>query len=799
MTARRPRVLDAAIGIAGAYCAKVFADAGAHVDHLEDPGEDPLRRSLSGSLYEHLHLGAHPVEGDAEALAAGYDVVLTGDAELPERLLAAHPSLVVVSITPFGTGGPWRDRPATEFTLQAACGSTGERGSADDGPLAAGGRLGEWITGTYAAVGALAALRRARRQGVGAHVDASMLDAMAVTMVTFPSVFAELSGWPELRGATRHRETPSIEPTADGWIVVTTNSATQFTDFLVMIERPDLLEDEALRLAANRVARRDEFLRAVHAWTTPRTSEEVLEQAGLFRIPAGPVLNGETVPEFEHFRARGVFSPEPGGRFIRPRLPYRMGPTTDAPNLLPAVAGSDPTGRPLAPTVNGTGPPHGVGAAHPPAAGMSGAGPVGASGGSPLPLDGVRVLDCTAWWAGPVSPHLMGALGADVIKVEATTRPDFMRYASTRPPTEDRWWEWGPVFHGVNTNKRGLTLDLTVEEGRELFERLVRTADVLVENFTPRVMDQFGLTWERLREVNPRLVMVRMPAFGLDGPWRDRTGFAQTMESLTGLAWLTGLPDGPPTLVRGACDPVSGAHATIATLLALEERDATGEGRFIEVTMAEAALNVAAEAVIECSATGQLLDRIGNRGLDHALQGVYRAAGDDAWIALAVTADDQWSALCAVLGADASTAGPTIAGDLAADPALATVDGRRAAHDRIDAAVAAWVAPLEPAQAVDRLQAAGIPAEVVIRGRDIARNPQLRHRGLFETEQHPVCGAAEVPMMPFRLTGVDRWLRLPAPTLGEHNAEILGELGVDEVELARLEASGIVGTRPRGA
>ena len=326
VTSGPPRVLDATTGLAGAYCAKVFADAGARLDHLEHPGGDLLQRSLSGSLYEHLHLGARPVTGDAEVLAAGYDVVITGDPDLPQRLLAAHPQQVVVSITPFGTSGPWRDRLSTEFTLQAACGSTGERGSIDDGPLAAGGRLGEWITGTYAAVGALAALRRARRQEVGAHVDTSMLDAMAVTMVTYPTVFAELAGWPELTGPTRHRETPSIEPTKDGWIVVTTNSATQFTDFLVMIERPDLLEDGALRLHPNRVLRRDEFLGYVHEWTTARTSDEVLEQAGLFRIPAGPVLNGSTVPDVRALRG-------PRGVLPRARRPLRP-PTAAVPDRI---------------------------------------------------------------------------------------------------------------------------------------------------------------------------------------------------------------------------------------------------------------------------------------------------------------------------------------------------------------------------------------------------------------------------------------------------------------------------------
>src|SRR5204863_9464747 len=181
--------------------------------------------------------------------------------------------------------------------------------------------------------------------------------------------------------------------------------------------------------------------------------------------------------------------------------------------------------------------------------------------------------------------------GADVIKVESITRPDLMRYASARPATTDEWWEWSPLFHTANAGKRAITLDLTRPEGIAVFERLRRSADVLVENYTPRVMDQFGLGWERVHEINPDLIMTRMPAFGLDGPWRENTGFAQTMECIAGMAWVTGFADGPPTLVRGACDPLAGMHATIATVLALLERETTGEGALVESVMVEAALN----------------------------------------------------------------------------------------------------------------------------------------------------------------------------------------------------------------
>ena len=514
------RVLDRTVGIAGPYATKVLADAGADVVKVE-PGEgDPLRRWRSGALFEYLNAGKRSVTSDAD-LVAGADVVFGAAPVDVPAMRAAHPALVVVSVTPFGTDGPWAGRPATEFTLQAAAGSTGQRGLPEQPPLAAGGRVGEWVTGTYAALATLAAVREARRSGEGEHVDMAMLDCMAVAMTTYPSVVASFSGWPPVSGTGRTVEVPSIEPSSDGYAVFTTNSAQQFHDFLVMIGRSDLLEDADLARAANRFARRDEFLRAVHDYTTKRTTAEILDDAALMRIPSGPVLNGSTVIGFEQFVARSVFQPDATGRFAAPRRPYLVdGETGPPPRPAPAVGGDDrrvdwslrqPRER------------------------------------TPwrLPLEGLRVIDCTAWWAGPVAPHALACLGADVIKVESIVRPDLMRYAAARPPTEDRWYEWGFVFHGANAGKRGVTIDLTRPEGIEVFEQLARSADVVVENYTPRVMDQFGLGWERLHEINPRLIMVRMPAFGLDGPWRDRVGFAQTMEQVSGMAWMTGFTDAP--------------------------------------------------------------------------------------------------------------------------------------------------------------------------------------------------------------------------------------------------------------
>jgi crotonobetainyl-CoA:carnitine CoA-transferase CaiB-like acyl-CoA transferase len=748
------RVLDRTTDIAGPYCTKLLADAGADVVKVEPPDGDPLRRWRSGGLFEHLNASKRSVVGDDVALLAQADVLVANEPVDADAVHAVNPAVVIVTITPFGTDGPWADRPATEFTLQAACGSTGSRGLPGEPPISVGGRLGEWITGTYAAVGALAA-------GPGEVVDVAMLDCMAVTLCTYPSVFSSFMGWPPIRGTGRTIEVPSIEPTADDYVVLTTNSAQQFEDLMSLIGRSDLLaEDPQLTNALYRFRKRAGFMEAVRAWTTERTAAQVLEEAGLLRIPSAPVLHGGTVPAFEQFEARGVYERSPSGRFRRPRVPYRLeGVTLDVAAAAPEL-GADTGTVEWAPR---------------PAASVD-------AGSTKRPLEGVRVVDCTAWWAGPSMPHVLAALGADVVKVESATRPDPMRFSATRPPSEAQWFEWGPLFHAVNNGKRGVTIDLTTPDGVSIFEDLVRTADVVVENFTPRVMEQFGLGWDRVHEVNPDVLMVRMPAFGLDGPWRDRTGFAQTMECIAGMAWMTGPPDGPPVLVRGACDPLAGMHAAFATLVALRHVASTDDGargRLLETAMVESALNVAAELVIEHDVSGTLLTREGNRGPVAAPQGVYRCAGEDGWAAIAVATDEQWTALREVLGS-------------AEDPALAGADGRRAAHDAIDEQVAAWCADRDVDEVVEQLVAAGVPAAVVISARDAVHNPQLRHRGLFEVEDHPVSGQHEMPVVPFRYRSVERWMRRPAPTLGQHNDEVLGEV-VSAERLAQLRESGIIG------
>ncbi|MGA3257241.1 MAG: CoA transferase, partial [Mycobacterium sp.] len=293
-----------------------------------------------------------------------------------------------------------------------------------------------------------------------------------------------------------------------------------------------------------------------------------------------------------------------------------------------------------------------------------------------------------------------------------------------------------------------------------------------------------GLDHDAVREINPRAVFARMPAFGLSGPWRDHLGFAQTMEQVTGMAWRTGCPDKPPRVPRGPCDPLAGYHAAFAVLLGLIRREANGVGAAVEVPMLDVALNAAAELIVEFSDSGVVLNREGNRCWDAAPQGVYPCRGEERWLALSVVDDEQWAALRAITG-------------WRDDEALRTVAGRRACHDELDERLEVWSRRQDLDTAVAELVAAGIPAGAVRDPRLLSDHPQLRGFGYYEESDHPIVGCQQIPALPFRYDDVDRWSTGRAPLLGEHNHQILrGLLGLTQAEYDQLERTAVISTRP---
>lgn len=396
----------------------------------------------------------------------------------------------------------------------------------------------------------------------------------------------------------------------------------------------------------------------------------------------------------------------------------------------------------------------------------------------------------TAYWAGPFVGQLLGFLGAEVIHLESPARPDGVRLVGGVPPTEDRYWERGPIFSALNTNKKSLTIDFSRPPGLELLRRFIATCDVVIENYTPRVLAQLGLEYRSLLEVRPDLVMLRMPGFGLDGPWRDLSAFAFVIEDASGLTWLTGHPDQLPIEPYCVGDPNAGLHAIIGLLFALEHRDHTGNGCLVEAAMVDAALNITAEQVIEHSAYGELLSRAGNRGPCAAPQNLYEAADLDEYgrdhrrVAIAVATDGQWVALRRVLGEP----------DWATSPALATASGRRHQEDRIDAALAEWCRTRPADEIVDRLWEAGIPVAKVLHPHCQPELAQLASRQFFEQLDHPVAGPSRYATLPMRFSrGPGRLHRRHAPLLGEHTAELLAELGLTKAEVDAFEADGIIG------
>jgi crotonobetainyl-CoA:carnitine CoA-transferase CaiB-like acyl-CoA transferase len=288
------------------------------------------------------------------------------------------------------------------------------------------------------------------------------------------------------------------------------------------------------------------------------------------------------------------------------------------------------------------------------------------------------------------------------------------------------------------------------------------------------------------------VIMLRMPAFGLGGPWRDRTGFAMTMEQVSGLAWMSGYSDGPPTTLHGPCDPLAGAHATVALLIALQHRRNTGQGSFVEAPMVATALNIAAEQVIEYTGNKVLLERDGNRGPAAAPQNIYRscdpADGDlrNNWVAIAVETDEQWKGLCSLMGDP----------EWARDSRFDNSAGRRRGQDEIDAWLTAWIGGQASRTVADRLCDAGVPAARVTPAWDLLALEQLQARNFFERVAHPVTGENPCATYPITFSnGPDRMHRRPAPTLGQDNAYVFGDvLGYSQAGLADLERGGIIGT-----
>jgi len=411
------------------------------------------------------------------------------------------------------------------------------------------------------------------------------------------------------------------------------------------------------------------------------------------------------------------------------------------------------------------------------------------------PLTGVTGVVLTQAWAGSFCTELLGFLGADVIQVEVRRRLDAWRGSWDTPmpeavgklPSAKNAWNCNPLYNSVNLMKRCVTLDLADEEGKQLFVELVRHADFVAENFTPRVMGNLGLDYERLCRFKPDIILCSLSAYGHDGPWANIPGIGGTIEPTSGMSALLGYRDGPP-LNSGQMypDAVAALNGAAAILVALRHHQATGEGQFIDLSMQEANLTFAGDAALEYALLGRQRPRMGNRHADFAPHGIFPCRGDDRWVAIACENEDQWLALARAAGHGWER-----------DRRFAVNAARKENEDSLEAEIAGWTAGLDRNTLAAELLAAGVIAAPVIEADELTGEPTLRERGTVGAVEHAEAGTWEQIVSPFHFSGTPGPPPRPAPLLGEHSHEVLREyLGLDEEKFHELSGRGVTGEGP---
>ena len=415
-----------------------------------------------------------------------------------------------------------------------------------------------------------------------------------------------------------------------------------------------------------------------------------------------------------------------------------------------------------------------------------------------LPLKGIRVIDLSMWFAGPMCTRLLADMGAEVIKIESLKHIDPWRGPVSRERTEiafpnrpktDRPYDCNPGFNLENRNKYGITLDLQAPEAKVILKKLVKISDVLVENYSPRVMPKLGLDYPVLKEVNEKLIFMSLPALGGTGPDRDYLAFGQTIDCMSGMAYLTGYMGEDPMLESGLSygDPLSGMNAAFAVVSALLYRRRTGKGMHIDLSQVEGLIAFNADSILDYTMNGRIRERMGNRDRVIAPHGTYRCEGEDQWVSIAITSDEVWTSFCRAIGEPAWTK----------DPRFADYPGRYNNQDELDKLITTWTVQHGHYEAMYILQAAGVPAGPVLDAKELIEEPHLNARGIWETVAHPVAGT-KPEIGPFALfSKTPLHIRTPAPRLGEHNEFIFGKLlGMSAEEIADLEKMGVTGRKP---
>ena len=748
--------------------ARLLVGLGADVVRV-DPG-----RTVDLAAQVHWHAGKRRVRitGDAEldALAAGADIVLESGPAATLRGVRGHggsrwPHAVHVVVTPFGLTGPRRDWLADDLVLASAGGMTWLGGRADGPPKPPPREQAVQVAGTHAAIAALLGILARDQIGTGQLVDISAQEAVAATLETGAIAWIHAGRYPVRNGGVYEHVAHRIFAAADGHVAGGYSGSnrmwTDLLSWLVEEGEADDLTDPRWSEPTVRWTGREHVDEVVARFVAKRGARHIAEQGRARALPWAEVVTPDRLAENPQLRMRRFFvtvrgADLPGGEVEDVGFPWEAVPR---PTVLHTISEAAQDGAWQQATSRGRRPrPH-----------------RSAGGGA---LQGLRVLDLTWVLAGPYATKLLAEHGADVIKVESKHRQDPTRFAPSMRLRPGAGFDDSGYFLNFNRNKRSVALNLRTSEGQRLLRDLVSHCDVVMENFSPGVLARWGMDNASLRKLNPDVILVSMAGVGQTGPWRDAVTFADTLAAMSGLSSETRDPGGNPQgLTFGLGDMVAANAAVLATLDLL----CRGQGGHIDLSQLEAMAASMGPALVAAALGPNLPDTRtpahpsrSPRAVPH---GVYPAAGTDRWVAIAVQDQTQWQALTGLV-------------ELPGDGDLAT---RRMHEEQIDAALAAWTAGQDAAVLAARLQAAGIAAAVVATGRDLVdADEQLAARHFYPELRHPVAGRVRHEGIVARLSATPGSLTSPAPLLGQHTAEVLGELlGLDAEQLAALHSAGV--------
>jgi crotonobetainyl-CoA:carnitine CoA-transferase CaiB-like acyl-CoA transferase len=786
------RVVEIGSAPASSYCARLFADFGATVHKIEPPSGDPLRHrgpftpGGASSFFAFLNFNKSSVvleRSDTAKLAeivGACDILIDGRdidaADCPaldlDALKQNNPGLIHVESSWFGHAGPYDGFEATDTTIRALVGLVKLIGPAEGPPCTGAPDFQTGIFGgLWGFIAAASSVISRMYDGYGRTSKLSLYEASIA--VTEYIMFEAFTRGDIMRRIGVNRFWPTfpvgIYKTKDGWLGVTTVTPAQWRAFCEMLDLIELRDDATLFLGVDRLGRKEEIEHKFVPKLAEKTTAEWFAQGLKRRIPLVPVPSIAQLIANDEARSRGAIVPiEIGGE-----RGFTVGSAQRLTGTPPRRGGKVPAlGEVLGDARLAT-------AASPR--------PAKPRDAKRLPLDGVRVVDFSMGWAGPICTRNLADLGADIVKIEAIQYPDWWRGVDRRPAyVQNREYEKVPRFCIMNRNKRGITLDLTRKEGRELAKKLIADADLVVDNYSVEVLPKLGLGYDVLHKLNQKLVVMSMSAFGSQSTFRDCRAYGSTLEQGSGLPSVVGRPEWAPTMSHTAFgDAIGGLNGCVAVLTALIHARRTGQGQFIDLSQIEAMMPFAAPWVIKHSIDGKEPTRYGNRHPDFVPHGVFRCAGHDDWVVVACSSDAMWQKLCRVLKRD----------DWLRDASMATAAGRRAHEDAIEAAIEEWTNTRDPDTAMRELQAAGVAAGAARLPVELLKDAQLHALGFIQDVDRAFIGKHPQPSLPFREGEKPFAIRFAPPTLGEYNEEILGGmLGLSKAELQRLASEDIIGT-----